>query len=289
MIFDWLVKKLKQPELPVIRKREVEIILERGKDFYDLKSDGNPVCRFIEVKGGSFNMGKDGNQQNVILSSFYIAEYAVTQELYEAVTGGNPSYFKGIERPVETVSWYDVVEFCNLLSEAVGVTKCYEIDKRSKDPDNKSKYDNQKWIVKMIRSSGGFRLPTEAEWEYAARGGNRMKETKDFRFAGSDDLNLIGWYRENSHQETKPVGMKFPNALGLYDMSGNVWEWCRDWLGESSKANLTDPTGAAQGEYRVIRGGSWYYVREWCTPVYRIYTDPSNRHYDLGCRLVYVP
>ena len=116
-----------------------------------------------------------------------------------------------------------------------------------------------------------------------------MKETKDFRFAGSDDLNLIGWYRENSHQETKPVGMKFPNALGLYDMSGNVWEWCRDWLGESSKANLTDPTGAAQGEYRVIRGGSWVIDREWCTPVGRSGTYPYDRDGSLGFRLVYVP
>ena len=185
------------------------------------------------------------------------------------MTGSNPSHFKGASRPVETVSWLDCVIFANLLSEKEGLDKVYEIpegmeeDCRNQTDDWDESLDEYADHVKVNNSANGYRLPTEAEWEYAAKGG------EDYSYAGSNDLNEVGWYYENSGDETHPVGKKKANGYGLYDMSGNVWEWCFDAYDSSS---------------RVYRGGSWYYYTGNCGVSNRRRGYPSNRYYDVGVR-----
>ena len=247
----------------------------------------------IEVEGGTFIMGEVNTKHEVKLDSFLAAEYPVTQDLYEFVTGKNPSIFLGKHRPVEQVNWYDAVEFCNALSEIAGLEPCYHLD--SSDRDN----------VKFLRDKNGFRLPTEAEWEYAARGGKHWEA--GFEYAGNNDLKKVGWYDENSHRETLPVGLKAPNQLGLYDMSGNVWEWCWDWydknyykaeerngsffqklFGRSNSDSLegirTNPLGAKKGIARVVRGGSWF-LNYLCRVAYRDYYSPDYWNNYFGFRL----
>lgn len=159
------------------------------------------------------------------LDSFFLSKFPITQDLYQAVTGESPSAFVGSKLPVETVSWSDAVSFCNALSESQGREKCYRIDIATQD-------------VALNSTANGFRLPTEAEWQYACqtdRGGIRY-----------GDLADIAWYKENSNNQTQEVGQKKPNDWGLYDMLGNVWEWCSDMYDES-----------VYGTYRVFRGGGW--------------------------------
>ena len=188
------------------------------------------------------------------VSSFYIAETEVTQALYKSVMGKNPSGFAGESRPVEHVSWYDAVEFCNRLSEKEGLEKCYS------GSGDKTKCDFSK---------NGYRLPIEAEWEYAAKGGDR---SGGFKYSGSNDIGEVAWYWDNSDEQTHPVKSKKPNELGLYDMSGNVWEWCWDWYSDS-------------GTGRVSRGGSWDYNAGHCSVSYRGYDNPSSTNVNLGFRL----
>jgi sulfatase modifying factor 1 len=165
----------------------------------------------------------------VELSNFHIGKYPITQALWKAVMGddNNPSYFKGDNRPVESVSWNDAQAFIQKLNE-------------------------------MNESGGQYRLPTEAEWEYAARGGQL---SRGYKYAGSDQLEEVGWYGENSHDETKPVGLKDPNELGLFDMSGNVYEWSRDLYSSNyyeickKEGKVKDPQGFGKGINRVLRGG----------------------------------
>lgn len=196
----------------------------------------------VAVEGGTFTMGATAEQgiaarrdekpaHQVSLSSYSIGKTEVTQELWQAVMGSNPSYYIGnMNRPVECVSWYDCQTFLTKLNELTGKT---------------------------------FRLPTEAEWEFAARGGNM---SKGYRYAGSTNINDVAWYSNNSGGVTRPVGTKSMNELGLYDMSGNVSEWCQDWYGEYSSEAQTNPTGPEWGynEYKVIRGGSWYHPATVC-------------------------
>ena len=190
------------------------------------------IYDMVWVEGGTFTMGATSEQGNdaygdekpahqVTLSGFYICKYEVTQALWLAVMGENPSGFKGdARRPVECVSWNDCQKFITKLNQLTG--------KR-------------------------FRLPTEAEWEYAARGGNL---SCGYKYAGSDNLGSVAWYKDNSGSTTHPVGQKSPNELGLYDMSGNVWEWCQDCFDRYSSASQTNPTGPSSG-YPVCRGGTW--------------------------------
>jgi len=174
----------------------------------------------------------------------------------------NPSDFKGEKKlPVESVSWYDCIEFCNKLSEKYGLRKYYNI----KGSD-----------VSFNTGANGFRLPTEAEWEYAARGGIK---SNNYEYAGCNteqELKYYAWYYENSDEMPHPVGQLKPNELGLYDMSGNVWEWCEDKYGEN-------------GSYRVLRGGSWNYYAQYCRVSYRSSYTPDNRVFIIGFRLVLVP
>ena len=221
----------------------------------------------VFVEGGTFRMGATSEQgadayyyekpvHSVTLSDYYIGKYEVTQAQWEAVMGSNPSHFTGFEgdnRPVEWVSWEDIQKFIAKLNQKTGKT---------------------------------YRLPTEAEWEYAARGGNK---SQGYKYAGSNEIGEVAWYKENSGNKTHPVGQKQPNELGLYDMTGNVWEWCQDWYGDYSSASRTDPTGPASGSSRVLRGGCWWYIAGYCRVSYRIHDYPSVRSGIFGFRLVLVP
>ncbi|MCL2025630.1 MAG: formylglycine-generating enzyme family protein [Leptospirales bacterium] len=218
---------------------------------------------FVHVKGGSFMMGSPANeadrddnevQHKVTLSSFYMSKYEVTQAEWVAVMGENPSHFKGDNLPVQLVNWYDVVEYCNKRSIKEGLTPAYTIDKNQEDPNNKNDYDELKWTVIWDRNANGYRLPTEAEWEYACRAGKKTPFN-----TGNKITTAQANYNENRknafNEKTTPVGSFAPNSWGLYDMHGNVSEWCWDWYGEYSVTAQTNPTGAVFGSARVMRGG----------------------------------
>lgn len=214
--------------------------------------------KMIYVEGGTFTLGEGGkssNQPQVTVSSFRMGETEVTQALWEAVMGDillNPSHHKGENLPVDRVSWYNCQEFISKLNELTGKT---------------------------------FRLPTEAEWEYAARGG---KYLSNYTYAGSNYIDEVAWYSKNSDSKSHPVKSKRPNALGLYDMSGNVEEWCSDWKGNYSASPQTDPSGPSSGWGRVKRGGSFFYYdeEEKYSVSYRNYSRPSFHDYTNGFRLV---
>ena len=183
------------------------------------------------------------------LSSFYIGRFEVTQEEWETVMGSNPSKFRESKRPVENVSWNDCQEFIRKLNAMTGKQ---------------------------------FRLPTEAEWEFAARGGNN---SKGYKYSGANDIESVAWYDSNSGMQTQNVGTKQPNELGLYDMAGNVWEWCSDWYGNYSSSSQANPKGAASGSCRVYRGGGWRNFAGCCRVSYRCFSTTGYRNYDLGLRL----
>lgn len=217
--------------------------------------------KMIYVEGGTFMMGATAEQSgyendetpahSVTLSEYFIAETEVTQELWTAVMGSNPSRFTRSSRnPVECVSWFDCNQFIQKLNQLTGLR---------------------------------FRLPTEAEWEYAARGGNK---SKGYKYSGSNRIEDVAWYDGNSGGMTHEVGKCYANELGLYDMSGNVWEWCSDWYGSYSSASQVDPSGAGSGSYRVFRGGSWGSYARGCRVSYRNRNTPDNRSNGLGLRLV---
>ena len=213
----------------------------------------------VYVEGGTFTMGATFEQQEpdydekpthrVSLSSFYIGKYEVTQALWKAVMGSNPSHWKGDNLPVENVSWNDCQTFLRKLNAMTGKN---------------------------------FRLPTEAEWEFAARGGNR---SRGYQYSGSNVLSDVAWYADNSGSKTHNVGTKAPNELGIYDMSGNVWEWCQDWKGSYIGSAQTNPKGPSSGSYRVDRGGSWFNFAWSCRVACRYCHTPDYRYFDLGFRL----
>lgn len=234
---------------------------------------------FVLVEGGTFkNTNSNYYDKNVTVSSFYISKFEVTQKEWETVMGSNPSYFKGDNLPVEQVSWYDCIEYCNKRSIKEGLTPYYNIDKSKKDPNNKNDYDDIKWIV-TINGGNGYRLPTEAEWEYAAGGG---QSSKSYTYSGSDSVGEVAMYNKIS---TKPVGDKKANELWLYDMSGNVWEWAQDWYGDL-ESNRADPKGSLSGSNRVISGGSWDYLGNYCEVSYRDGDYPDSGSTYIGFRVV---
>ena len=214
----------------------------------------------IKVEGGTFTMGATPEQgadawsdekpaHKVTLSDYYIGKTEVTQALWETVMGNNPSRFKGENLPVEKISWNDCKEFISKLNALTGKT---------------------------------FRMPTEAEWEYAARGGSK---SRGYTYSGSNRLDDVAWYEDNSGGKTHEVGTKSPNELGLYDMSGNVWEWCSDWFGDYSSSAQNNPKGPDSGTDRVRRGGSWGSVAWSCHCSSREIRGPGNRNCLLGLRL----
>ena len=215
----------------------------------------------VKVEAGSFNMGATPEMQApyevekpvhrvTLTNNYYIGKYEVTQALWQAVMGSNPSYFKGDDLPVEQVSWNDCQDFISKLNAMTG--------KR-------------------------FRLPSEAEWEYAARGG---KKSRGYQYSGSNTLGDVAWYEGNSGSKTHAVGTKQPNELGIYDMTGNVYEWCQDWYGSYSSSPQTNPIGAVSGSSRVDRGGSWFFTAKHCRSSYRFNLTPGYRLNFLGLRLV---
>ena len=263
------------------------------------------IPELVYVDGGKATL----SQVEVTLSSFYIGKYEVTQEEFESVMTGNqngiepnPSYFSDSpaegevqkRRPVDCVSWYDAIVYCNLLSIKEGLTPCYTI-KSSTDPadwgtspTSTGAEDYDDWeSVTCNFDADGYRLPTEAEWEYAARGGQAGITDKswDNRYSGSTTADDVAWYWDNSDSKTHEVGKKQANALGLYDMSGNVWEWCWDWWGDYP-SGTEDPAGPDAGGTRVNRGGSWKYGTSVCTVSIRSSNSPSIYSSDFGLRLV---
>ena len=241
------------------KELEYKKCTESGKDVLEFEVG---TCRFkmIRVEHGTFMMGamEGGSEtfydkpvhQVTLTYDYYIGETQVTQELWKAVMGSNPSLFKGNNRPVEEVSWYDCQTFITKLNSLTG----------------------QK-----------FRLPTEAEWEYVARGG---KKSIGYQYSGSNNLKKIAWYDNNSNSQTHDVATKQPNELGVYDMSGNVWEWCQDWHDCYSSTSQTNPTGAKSGSDRVNRGGSWGGSAGGCRSSNRDGNSPGGTGGDLGLRLV---
>jgi formylglycine-generating enzyme required for sulfatase activity len=220
----------------------------------------------IAVEGGTFWMGAQNTYPNapnydadaydgessvhkVTLSDYYIGKYPVTQAQWKAVMGNNPSYFKGDNLPVEEVSWNDVQEFIHKLNQQTGKK---------------------------------YRLPTEAEWEFAARGGTKSNR---YKYSGSKTAGNVAWYDDNSGGENHPVGTKSPNELGIYDMSGNVWEWCSDWYDDYSNASQTNPRGASTGSYRVLRGGGLADVAWGVRVSGRFSGEPGVRSSSIGFRL----
>jgi len=246
---------------------------------------------FVRVEGGTFTMGspaneagrrdREGPQHQVTVGSFYLGKYVVTQKEYQEVMGTNPSRFKGDNLPVENVSWYDAVEYCNARSQKEGLTPAYTIDKSRKDTDDTNDEDDVKWVVTWNRNANGYRLPTEAEWEYACRAGTTTAYN-----TGASISDNTGWYDANSGSATHPVGQKPANAWGLYDMHGNVYEWCWDWYGDYPSGAQTNPIGASSGSYRVNRGGSWYFTARSARSAVRDGDIPNYRYAALGFRVV---
>ncbi len=264
----------------------------------------------LPIPSGSFIMGskdKDAYDDEKHLRkvtfnyTFFMSKYPVTQALWLAVMAGeNPSKFKGMNRPVEQVSWFDAAVFCNRLSELCELHPVYFSDKQFQKPFGKKagKYilpnDGEVFINQQAK---GFRLPSEAEWEYAAKGVPSNEKTREsdakkyLKYAGANKLDDAGWYGENSHDETKPVGLKLPNLLGLHDMSGNVWEWCNDHWHDSYEGAPDDGSARidAKGDYRVLRGGSWDDYPRSCRVAIRYDYHPALRFINYGFRLVLVP
>ncbi|MGA2640617.1 MAG: SUMF1/EgtB/PvdO family nonheme iron enzyme [Spirochaetia bacterium] len=230
----------------------------------------------VLVEGGVFQMGDTFGEKEetgklvheVHLSSFLIARYEVTQKQWRQLMGTNPSTFKGDDLPVESVSWYDAVEFCNKLSREEGLTPCYTGSGTG---------------IQCNFSTNGYRLPPEAEWEYAAKGG---RGSKGFRYAGGNDARQIAWFKFNSEGSTHQVGTKEPNELGLNDMGGNVREWCWDLYGDYPTGMQTNPSGAASGFLRVARGGCWSDDASLIEAASRLYQFPTHALNNLGFRLV---
>ena len=184
---------------------------------------------------------------------------------------------------MESVSWYDAIEFCNALSVLEGLSVYYNIDKVNQDPNNNSFFDTKKWTITVNASATGYRLPTEAQWEYAAKGGPAQEP---YTYSGSNNADAVAWYDDNSGSRTHEVGTKAENVLGLHDMSGNVSEWCWDWHGLYTSEAKNDPKGASSGEGRVVRGGVWFGSATYLRCVYRLVDYPNNRHDQSGFRVV---
>jgi formylglycine-generating enzyme required for sulfatase activity len=260
------------------------------------------------IPAGTFEMGQDGVATPVhsvtLTRGFYMGIYPVTQEQYAAVMAENanglnasPSWFSSnpaagevqTRRPVERVSWYDALVFCNRLSLLEGRTPVYSIGD-STDPanwGNASASSDATWNAVAVNwDANGYRLPTESEWEYACRAGTTTQWYTG-NTVNAALLQAAAWYWDNSNSSgTREVGLKTPNAWGLYDMMGNVLEWCWDWFGDYTANAKTDPVGSATGTYRVLRGGSWNSGDEFLRSASRLFQTPSRRNELLGFRVV---
>ena len=246
---------------PIVAQQPVVQAPIANSDYITIPVKDGVSIDMVRVEAGTFTMGATPEMENplddekpahqvTLTNDYYIGKYEVTQALWKAVMGNNPSYSKGNNLPVERVSWDDCQEFISKLNRITGKK---------------------------------FRLPTEAEWEYAARGGNK---SRGYQYSGSSNLYDVDWYKDNSGSKTHAVGTKQPNELGIYDMCGNVWEWCQDWYGKYSSSSQTNPTGANSGSNRVYRGGGWGSSARYCRLSCRCGSTPVDRGSYLGLRLV---
>ncbi len=287
-------------------KQNISVRVEKDSEvlaaFTFIKVPDNMVL----VEGGTFMMGSNDGYDDekpvhqVTVSSFMIGEYELTvgefrafvnasgyKTIAETSGGGyvvsgdkweqkadanwkNPYISQTDEHPVTCVSWYDAIAYCNWLSRRDGLSPCYSISGNTAPTNWNSGTVDCNW------SANGYRLPTEAEWEYAARGGNK---SKGYTYSGSNDVGSVAWYWDNAGEATHAVGGKSPNELGIYDMSGNVWEWCWDWYSSYASASQNNPTGATSGDYRVLRGGSWDNNVSFCRVANRYFGDPGYWYY----------
>ena len=239
--------------------------------------------QFVFVEGGTFQMGDESSKiHTVTLDSFYISKYELTQKEWTNVMEYNRSVFKGDENPVDNISFYEAIEFCNKKSLIDGLEEVYTIDKENKDQKNRHTSDDLKWSIICNWNANGYRLPTVAEWEFAAK---CLKATKDYKFSGSNTINNVAWYIENSDKQTKPVGKKKPNELGLYDMSGNVWERCWDWYELFTDLPAINPRGADGGYSKVYKGGGAGYQKDFNTPTGRGELPGIRKNQNMGMRL----
>ncbi|MCF2580243.1 SUMF1/EgtB/PvdO family nonheme iron enzyme [Prevotella stercorea] len=246
---------------PAVAQQPVMQTIVTNSDNISIPVKNGISIDMVRVEAGTFTMGATPEMENpwdgekpthqvTLTNDYYIGKYEVTQALWKAVMGNNPSNFKGDNLPVEMVSWDECQEFISKLNSITGKT---------------------------------FRLPTEAEWEYAARGG---KKSRGYQYSGSNNLADVAWYEDNSGSKTHAVGSKQANELGIYDMSGNVWEWCQDWYKGYSSSSQVNPTGANSGSNRVFRGGSWFDAARSCRSSCRSNNTPVTRYYFFGLRLV---
>ena len=285
----WIVNN----SIPKEAEQTLTIVLtvEQGgkQTTYMFTFESVMASRGVLVEGGTFTMGDtwgggDSDERPThkvtFTYDFYIGKYEVTFDEYDAfcnATGKSKASDSGWgrgTRPVINVTWWDAIDYCNWLSEKEKLPKAYDSDGNLLDKDGRITIDPSKVV--------GYRLPTEAEWEYAAKGGNK---SEGYKYSGSDNVSDVAWYSSNSGSKTQEVGKKAPNELGLYDMSGNVWEWCSDWYGSYSSSAQTNPYNSTAGSSRVLRGGSCYNSATFTRVAFRNYSSPASASYGLGFRI----
>ncbi|MFA5671832.1 MAG: formylglycine-generating enzyme family protein [Synergistaceae bacterium] len=280
-----------KPDMAKLSDRELEQY-NRLRDWRNelAANDGSspPMPEnFVLVEGGTFNNGTS----DVTVSSFYIDKYELTQAGYQAVMGSNPAsgYGVGDTYPVYYVSWFNAIEYCNRRSMQEGLTPCYSYSSYGTNPDdwpagwNSSNGNHTN--VSCNWTANGYRLPTEMEWMFAARGGN---QTHNYTYSGSNTIGDVAWYSSNSGNTTHTVGTKAANEQGIFDMSGNVWEWNWDIYGSYPSGSQNNPTGASGGSNRVLRGGGWGNIAGGCTVSLRNSNDATYGYYSIGFRCVRV-
>jgi sulfatase modifying factor 1 len=299
-IIDWLFGKQKEQEPAVTnaavegQAKATEPLISKPAPYEELEKDvykGNMIL----VEGGSFRMGSEDGESNecpvhdVTLDSFYIGKYPVTQSEWQVIMGQNPSNFGGPLitgtivplRPVEEVSWFECIEFCNRKSLKESLSPCYQIQKDAANPN-----DTDKWSIKCDWEANGYRLPTEAEWEFAARGG--MK-SKGFKYSGSNIRDEVAWHGTNTCY-TQPVGRKKSNELGIHDMGGNVAGWCWDWYDKNyyGISSTNNPRGPDNGKHRIHRGWGWvdYGHADYVRNTFRGSGRPDYVCNQIGLRIV---